>query len=111
MSSAGAPQGFPNVNQPLVDGQQKITRPWFGLLSTLYKRGNVSGTFVANGSSEVTIANSNVTSNSVIIFGLKTASGSITGAPFQSSVSPGVGFGVKASSGDTSAYSYLISGG
>jgi hypothetical protein len=69
------------------------------------------GTFTANGSSAVTVTNSNVTATSVVVFGLKTVGGTIAGAPFMATVTPGTGFTVKAGgASDTSVYNYWILG-
>lgn len=68
------------------------------------------GTFTANGASSVTVTNSNVTANSVVVFGLKTAGGTISGAPYMFTVTPATGFTVRAGASDTSAYNYWILG-
>jgi hypothetical protein len=68
----------------------------------------VNGTFTANGATAVVVADTNITANSVVMFGLKTVGGTPAGAPFMSAVTPGTGFSVKAAAGDTSVYNYLI---
>lgn len=68
-----------------------------------------TGTFVATGSS-VTVANANITANSVVTFGLKTVGGTILGQPYMLTVTPGTGFTVNAGASDTSTYNYLIIG-
>lgn len=67
------------------------------------------GTFTANSGSAVTVANTAVTANSVILFGLKTAGGT-PAAPFMVTVTPGTGFTVNSGGSDTSTYNYLIIG-
>ena len=67
------------------------------------------GTFTANSGSAVTVANTNVTANSVILFGLKTAGGT-PAAPFLVTVTPGTGFTVNSGGSDTSTYNYIILG-
>lgn len=67
------------------------------------------GTFVATGSS-VTVANTSITANSVVTFGLKTVGGTILGAPYMLTVTPGTGFTVNAGASDTSTYNYTIIG-
>ena len=67
------------------------------------------GTFTANSGSAVTVANTYVTANSVILFGLKTASGT-PAAPFLVTVTPGTGFTVNSGGSDTSTYNYIILG-
>ena len=65
------------------------------------------GTFTCTSSGTITITNSNVTANSVFLFGLKTAA---TPAAFTvSTVTPGTGFTVVCGS-DTSRYNYWILG-
>lgn len=67
------------------------------------------GTFTANSGTPVTVTNSNVTANSVILFGLKTAGGT-PAAPFMVTVTPGTGFTVNSGGSDTSVYNYWILG-
>ena len=67
------------------------------------------GTFTANSGSAVTVADTNVTANSVILFGLKTAGGT-PAAPFMVTVTPGTGFTVNSGGSDTSVYNYWILG-
>lgn len=66
------------------------------------------GTFVANEATPVVVADDRVTADSVIMFGLKTAGGTIAGQPFVVSVTPGVGFSVEAGAADTSTYNYVL---
>jgi hypothetical protein len=68
------------------------------------------GTFTANSTTAVTVTNANVTANSVILFGMNTAAGTPAAAPYVTTVTPGTGFTVKAGSGDTSVYNYIILG-
>jgi len=57
----------------------------------------------------VTVANTNVTSNSIITFTLKTAN--TPGAyPTIQTITPGTGFTVQGSAGDTSVYNYSVEG-
>lgn len=69
-----------------------------------------SGTYTSlTGGGAVTVADTRVTANSVIIFTLKTLGGTPTAAPYVATITPGTGFTVKGSaSGDTSVYNYLI---
>ena len=68
------------------------------------------GTFVANGASTVTIANTNVTSGSDINITLKTVGGTVGAIPAITTITPGVGFTIVATAGDTSTYNYSITG-
>lgn len=65
------------------------------------------GTFTANSGSAVTVANTAITANSVVLFGLKTAGGT-PAAPFMVTVTPGTGFTVNSGGSDTSVYNYVI---
>jgi hypothetical protein len=58
----------------------------------------------------VVVANASVGANTAIVMTLKTVGGAITGDPYQVSITAGVGFSIKASSGDTSTYNYLLAG-
>lgn len=81
----------------------------FGFLQTVPATAN--GTFVANGITAVVVADTRITANSVVDFGLKTIGGTPAGAPFMSAVTAGVGFSVKVPvAGDTSTYNYRIVG-
>lgn len=67
----------------------------------------VSGTFVANGVTPVVVADTRITANSVVLFGLKTAGGTAS-APFMTAVTPGTGFSVAAAASNTGTYNYTI---
>jgi hypothetical protein len=67
------------------------------------------GTFTANSGTAVTVADTNLTANSVVLFGLKTPGGT-PAAPFLVTVTPGTGFTVNSGGSDTSVYNYLILG-
>jgi hypothetical protein len=68
-----------------------------------------TGTVIANGVTAVVVADTRVDANSVIIFTLKTASGSAAGGPpFVSAITPGTGFSVKSVANDASTYNYVI---
>lgn len=69
---------------------------------------SVSGTFVSNGVTPVVVANTNITANSVVSFGLKTIGGTPAGSPYMSAVTAGTGFSIKVFAGDSSTYNYLI---
>lgn len=67
-----------------------------------------SGTFTANGTTPVTVANSNVTANSFVIITLKTAAGTVGAYPAIKTITAGTGFTVGATASDTSVYNYRI---
>ncbi len=68
---------------------------------------NLKGTVTVNGINTITISNSEVTTDSVIILSVKTVDGTI-GPAYISSITAGTGFAVKSRTGDTSVYNYLI---
>lgn len=70
----------------------------------------VTGTFTATGATAVVVANTNVTANSVIVYTLKTVGGTPAAKPYESAITAGTGFSVKAAAGDTSVYNYTIIG-
>lgn len=70
-----------------------------------------SGTVTLNGATEVTVANKNVTADSIIVFTLKTVGGTVSpNAPNVKTITPGTGFTVAGTASDTSVYNYRIIG-
>lgn len=67
------------------------------------------GTFTATGSA-VTVANTAVTATSAIVFTLGTAGGTVSAAPYVTTITPGTGFTVDTGASDTSVYNYAIIG-
>jgi hypothetical protein len=68
-----------------------------------------TGTFVCNGMTPVTVANSSITANSGIIITLKTVGGTVgTSGPNVRTITAGTGFTVAGIVGDTSIYNYHI---
>lgn len=66
-----------------------------------------AGTVVANGATGVPVSTTAITANSAIMFGLKTVGG--TPAPiYMDTVTPGVGFSVTSTAGNTSTYNWVI---
>lgn len=69
------------------------------------------GTVVLNGATPVVVANANVTAGSVIVFTLKTVGGTVSpNAPNVLTITPGTGFTVGGTAGDTSTYNFAIFG-
>lgn len=66
------------------------------------------GTFTMNGATPVTVANTNVTDGSIIIFTLKTVGGTVGAYPAIQTITPGTGFTVAGTALDTSIYNYTI---
>ena len=69
-----------------------------------------SGTFTVNGATPVTVVAPNVTATSVITWSLKTVGGTVGAMPAIQTITPGTGFTIAATAGDTSVYAYLIIG-
>lgn len=67
-----------------------------------------SGTFTANGATPVTVANTAVTADSIIVFTLKTVGGTVGAIPRCVTITPGTGFNVNCTASDTSVYNYRI---
>lgn len=67
-----------------------------------------SGTFTANGASAVTVANTAVTANSLILVTLKTVGGTVGAIPAVKTITPGTGFTISGTASDTSVYNYRI---
>jgi|SRR5580700_478758 hypothetical protein len=82
------------------------------LVFTLIAKWNVptapNGTFVANGVTPVTVADSRLTANSVIIVTLKTVGGTVGAIPAPKTVTPGTGFTIAGTVSDSSTYNYFI---
>lgn len=69
------------------------------------------GTYINNGASAVTVADTSVTANSIISFTLKTVGGTVSAsAPNVKTITPGTGFTVAGLASDTSTYNYEIRG-
>jgi hypothetical protein len=68
------------------------------------------GTLTLNGATPVTVANAFVTANSVILFTLKTVGGTVGACPAIQTITPGTGFTIAGTAGDTSVYNYIILG-
>lgn len=69
-----------------------------------------SGDVTLNGATAVAEANTNVTANSSITFTLKTVGGTVGAYPSVKTITPGEGFTVAGTAGDTSVYNYQIVG-
>ena len=68
------------------------------------------GTVTLNGASQVTVANTAITANSVVVFTLKTVGGTVGAAPVIDTITAGTGFTVKVTALDTSVYNYRVIG-
>lgn len=68
------------------------------------------GTVTLNGATQVTVANTAITANSIVIFTLKTVGGTVGAAPVIDTITAGTGFTVKGTALDTSVYNYRVFG-
>jgi len=68
------------------------------------------GTFILNGATPVSVADTNVTASSVIVITLKTVGGTVGVQPHIPTITPSTGFTVVGTAGDSSTMSYLIIG-
>lgn len=71
---------------------------------------NKAGNVTVNGTTPVTVAAPGVSAGSVVQFSLKTVGGTVGAIPRLGTVTPGTGFTVVATAGDTSVYNYAIIG-
>lgn len=67
------------------------------------------GTLTCTAGGTITVANTNLSANSVIIFGLKTKGGT-PAQPIMTTVTPGTSFVATCGGADTSVYNYWILG-
>lgn len=82
-----------------------------GLKSPLFRNKRfMTGTVTLNGVTPVTVANTRVTANSVIVVTLKTVGGTVGAAPVVDTITSGTGFTIKGTAADTSVYNYLLIG-
>jgi hypothetical protein len=95
---------------------QQLTSPVVVSGSFVYNGGTLVSAVPASGgtftlsSGKATVTNSNVTSNSVMMTGMNTSSGTVAAPPNMTSVSVGSSFVVSGGSSDTSTYNYVILG-
>lgn len=66
------------------------------------------GTFILNGATPVTIADTAVTANSHIIITLNTVGGTVGAIPVVETKTAGTGFTAQGTAADLSTYNYLI---
>ncbi len=69
-----------------------------------------SGTFTVTGATALTVADTNITTASVVDYTLKVVGGTVGAFPKISTITAGVGFTIVATTADTSIYNYTISG-
>lgn len=69
---------------------------------------DAAGTVTVNGATPVTVSAPALSANSIVSFGLKTVGGTVGAIPRLGTVTPGTGFTVVATAGDTSVYNWII---
>jgi hypothetical protein len=69
-----------------------------------------TGTFVANGATSVTVAQTAVTAASIILISLNTVGGTVGAIPAVQTLTAGTGFTVAGTASDTSTYNYMVLG-
>jgi hypothetical protein len=84
-----------------VDGNAAVT-------FAVFDPANFRGTFVCNGTTAVTITNANILATDEVIISLNTVGGTVGAIPRLDTITPGTGFTVKGTAGDTSTYNYAI---
>ena len=85
-------------------------------VDNLYATGNIygatngraTGTFTANNGISVTVSNTNVTTNSIILLTVKTPVGANAGQAYVNSKTVASGFSIASLGSDTSVYNYII---
>jgi hypothetical protein len=70
--------------------------------------GKSTGTVTANNTTPVAVSNTNVTSNSIVLLTVKTATGANAGQAYVSSTTASSGFSITSGATDTSVYNYMI---
>lgn len=68
----------------------------------------LQGTFTANGTTPVVVANANLAAGDAVIFTLVTVGGTVGDPPSIKTRTNGTGFTVAANASDTSVYAYRI---
>jgi hypothetical protein len=86
------------------------TSPGEYLIGTLGDIPYTRGTVTLNGTATITVAAPQVTANSDINITFKTIGGTVGAVPAITTITPGVGFTLVGTVGDTSVYNYSITG-
>lgn len=70
----------------------------------------MQGTVTLNGATPVTVANTAITANSIVVFTLKTVGGTVGAVPAIQTITASTGFTVAGTALDTSVYNYKVIG-
>lgn len=108
--SVAATGSFTGTFDGVVGGNTPAAGTFTNLLANakLTYTGVRIGTFVNNGVTPVTVANANVTANSMIIVSLNTVGGTVGALPHVATITPTTGFTTVGAASDTSTYNYMI---
>lgn len=102
------------ATQTQIPGARTVSPPNgsvdFNQGPTVAKLNVVSGTFTADGTTVVNVADVNVTANSMIVVTLQTPGGTVGAIPAVQTKTAGTGFSVAGTAADTSVYNYLLIG-
>lgn len=79
-------------------------------IANLAGNGKYRGTFTINGTSNVTVSNTLMTTSTPVVISLNTVGGTVGAIPVIKTISPGVNFVVAGTASDTSTYNYAILG-
>lgn len=66
------------------------------------------GTFVCNGTTDVTVADPRVQLGTVIVPSLRVVGGTVGALPSVKTITAGVGFTISGTASDTSTYNYIL---
>lgn len=92
--------------KPVTDDPTKI--PAESIPDALNFSIKSAGEVTLNGATPVSVTNSSVQANSVILFGLKTVGGTVGAIPSVKTKTAGTGFTVAGTALDTSVYTYVV---
>ena len=97
---------FQPIQRAIVDATGNITALAGGAIT----HRETVGTFTADGATPVTVAEPNLTANSVVAISLKTVGGTVGAVPAIQTKTDGTWFTVAATDSDTSVYQYVVIG-
>lgn len=102
--SKGATQSSTGTQVSQVNNDGTFNIPGLFITAGTNKK---AGTFTLISGTKV-VSNNSITANSVVVMTLKTASGTVSQAPFVSAITAGTGFTVTGGGSDNSTYNYII---
>jgi len=99
---------FGALGDRIAHAVSTISSPSISIFSSLGDLPITRGTVTLNGSTPVTVSAPLVTANSDVNFTLKTVGGTVGAQPAIQTITPGVGFTVAGTAGDTSVYNFCV---